>query len=100
MKENNSKIEELFRSAREESGVAPPETFVDQIMSQVIHSSTDTVIMIDFLLPKLARAAAFIVVAFISSEVIMNIIGLPNLTAGTNELVSAWNSEFDTIILP
>ena len=56
--------------------------------------------MIDFLLPKLARAAAFIVVAFISSEVIMNIIGLPNLTAGTNELVSAWNSEFDTIILP
>ena len=100
MKDNDPKLEKLFRVAREAPGVAPPETFADQVMSQVTPSSANNVIRIDFLLPKLAKAAAFVVVAFISSEVIMNIIGLPNLTEGTNELVSAWNSEFDTIISP
>lgn len=100
MKDNDPKLNKLFRVVREAPGVAPPETFADQVMSQVTPSSANNVIRIDFLLPKLATAAAFVVVAFISSEVIMNIIGLPNLTEGTNELVSAWNSEFDTIISP
>ena len=100
MKDNDPKLEKLFRVAREAPGVAPPETFADQVMSQVTPSSTDNMITIDFLLPKLAWVAAFVVAAFLSSEVIMNISGLPNLTAGTNELASAWRSEFDTIITP
>ncbi|MDB4681121.1 hypothetical protein OAK90_01270 [bacterium] len=100
MKDNDPKLEKLFRVAREAPGVAPPETFADQVMSQVTPSSTDNMITIDFLLPKLAWVAAFVVAAFLSSEVIMNISGLPNLTAGTNELASAWSSEFDTIITP
>ena len=100
MKDNDPKLEKLFRVAREAPGVAPPETFADQVMSQVTPSSTDNMITIDFLLPKLAWGVAFVVAAFLSSEVIMNISGLPNLTAGTNELASAWSSEFDTIITP
>ena len=99
MKDNDPKLEKLFRVARE-AGVAPLETFVDQVMSQVTPSSADNVITIDFLLPKLAWAAAFVMAAFLTSEVIMNTNGLPSLTAGTDELASAWDSEFDTIITP
>ncbi|MCH1506629.1 MAG: hypothetical protein L7V86_23840 [Verrucomicrobiales bacterium] len=100
MKDNDPKLEKLFRAAREAPGVPPPETFADQVMSQVTPSSADNVIMIDLLLPKLAWAAAFVIAAFLTSEVIMNISGLPSLTAGTDELASAWDSEFDTIITP
>ena len=100
MKDNDPKLEKLFRVVREAPGVAPPETFADQVMSQVTPSSTDNVITIDFLLPKLAWAAAFVMAAFLTSEVIMNTNGLPSLTAGADELASAWDSEFDTIIIP
>ena len=72
MKENEPKLEKLFRIAREAPGVAPPETFADQVMSQVTPSSADNTIMIDFLLPKLTWAAAFVIAAFLTSEVIMN----------------------------
>ena len=77
----------------------PPETFADQVMSQVTPSSADNVITIDFLLPKLAWAAAFVMAAFLTSEVIMNTNGLPSLTAGTDQLASAWDSELDTAII-
>jgi len=100
MKDNDPKLEKLFRIAREAPGVAPPETFADQVMTQVTPSSADNVITIDLLLPKLAWAAAFIMAAFLTSEVIMNTNGLPSLTAGADELASAWDAEFDTIITP
>jgi len=100
MKDNDPKLQKLFRVAREAPSVAPPETFADQVMSQVTPSSADNVIMIHFLLPKLAWAAAFVIAAFLTSEVIMNSNGLPSLTAGTDELASAWDFEFDTIITP
>ena len=100
MKDNDPKLEKLFRVVREAPGVAPPETFADQVMSQVTPSSADNVITIDFLLPKLAWAAAFVIAAFLTSEVIMNTNGLPSLTVGTDELASAWDSELDTIITP
>ena len=100
MKDNDPKLEKLFRVAREAPGVAPPEAFADQVMSLIAPSSTDNVITIDFLLPKLAWAAAFVVAAFLTSEVIMNTNGLPSLTVGTDELASAWDSELDTIITP
>ena len=99
MKDNYPKLEKLFRAAREAPGVAPPETFADQVMSQVTPSSADNVITIDFLLPKLAWAAAFVMAAFLTSEVIMNTNGLPSLTAGTAQLASAWDSELDTAII-
>ena len=100
MKDNNPKLEKLFRIAREAPGVAPPETFADQVMSQITPSSADNTIMIDALLPKLTWAAAFVIAAFLTSEVIMNANGLPSLTAATEELASAWDSEFNTIITP
>ena len=100
MKDNDPKLEKLLRVAREAPSVAPPETFADQVMAQVTPSSADNVITIDFLLPKLAWAAAFVMAAFLTSEVIMNTNGLPSLTAGTDKLASAWDSEFDTIITP
>ena len=100
MKDNDPKLEKLLSVVREAPGVAPPETFADQVMAQVTPSSADNVITIDFLLPKLAWAAAFVMAAFLTSEVIMNTNGLPSLTAGTDELASAWDSEFDTIITP
>ncbi len=100
MKDNDPKLEKLFRVARVAPGVAPPETFADQVMSQVTPSSADNVIMINFLLPKLAWAAALVTAAFLTSEIIMDTNGLPNLTAGTDELASAWDFEFDTIITP
>ena len=100
MKDNDPKLEKLLRVVREAPGVAPPETFADQVMSQVTPSSADNVFTIDFLLPKLAWAAAFVMAAFLTSEVIMNTNGLPSLTAGTDRLASAWDSEFDTIITP
>ncbi len=100
MKDNDPKLQKLFRVAREAPSVAPPETFADQVMSQVTPSSADNVTMIHFLLPKLAWAAAFVIAAFLTSEVIMNTNGLPSLTAGTDELASAWDFEFDTIITP
>lgn len=100
MKDNDPKLQKLFRVAREAPSVAPPETFADQVMSQVTPSSADNVIMIHFLLPKLAWAAAFVIATFLTSEVIMNTNGLPSLTAGTDELASAWDFEFDTIITP
>lgn len=100
MKDNDPKLEELIRVAREAPGVAPPETFADQVMSQVTPSSADHVIPIDFLLPKLAWAAAFVIAAFLTSEVIMNTNDLPSLMAGTDRLASAWDAELDTIITP
>ena len=100
MKDNDPKLERLFRVARVAPFVTPPETFADQVMSQVTPSSADNVIMIDFLLPKLAWAAAFVIAAFLTSEVIMNTNDLPSLTAGTDELASAWDSGFNTIATP
>ena len=100
MKDNDPKLEKLFRVVREAPGVAPPETFADQVTSQVTPSSADHGITIDFLLPKLAWAAAFVMAAFLTSEVIMNTNGLPSLTAGADELASAWDYEFHTIITP
>ena len=100
MKDNDPKLKKLFRVAREAPGVTPPETFTDQVMSQVTPSSADNVIMIHFLIPKLAWAAAIVIAAFLASEIIMNTNGLPSLTAGTDELASAWDFEFDTIITP
>ena len=44
MKDNDPKLNKLFRVVREAPGVAPPETFADQVMSQVTPSSTDNVI--------------------------------------------------------
>ena len=69
-------------------------------MSLTAPASANNVITIDFLLPKLAWAATFVVAAFLSSEVIMYTSGFPSLTAGTEELASAWNSEFNTVITP
>jgi hypothetical protein len=41
MKDNDPKLEKLFRVVREAPGVAPPETFADQVMSQVTPSSAE-----------------------------------------------------------
>ena len=100
MKDKDPKLEKLLRVARAAPGIAPPETFADQVMSQVTPSSADNGIMINLLLPKLAWAAALVIAAFLTSEVIMNTNGLPSLTSGTDELASAWDFEFDTIITP
>ena len=100
MKDNDPKLEKLFRTAREAPAVAPPENFTDQVMSLTAPASANNVITIDFLLPKLAWAATFVVAAFVTSEVIMYTSGLPSLTAGTEELASTWNSEFNTVITP
>ena len=69
-------------------------------MSLTAPASANNVITIDFLLPKLAWAATFVVAAFLTSEVIMYNSGLPSLTAGTEELANAWNSEFNIVIAP
>lgn len=100
MKDNDPKLEKLLRVTREAPSVAPPETFTDKVMSQVTPYSADNVILIHFLFPKLAWAAAIAIAAFLTSEVIMNTNGLPSLTAGTDELASAWGFEFDTMITP
>ena len=100
MKDNDPKLEKLLRTAREEPAVAPPENFADQVMSLTAPASINNVITIDFVLPKLAWAAAFVVAASLTSEVIMYTSDLPSLTAGTEELASAWNSEFNTVITP
>jgi hypothetical protein len=100
MKDNEPKLEKLLRTAREEPAVAPPENFADQVMSLTAPASINNVITIDFVLPKLAWAAAFVVAASLTSEVIMYTSDLPSLTAGTEELASAWNSEFNTVITP
>ena len=100
MKDNEPKLEKLLRTAREEPAVAPPENFADQVMSLTAPASINNVITIDFVLPKLAWAAAFVVAAFLTSEVIMYISDLPSLKGGTEELASAWYFEFDTIITP
>jgi len=100
MKDNEPQLEKLFRTAREAPAVAPPENFADQVMSLTAPTSANNMITIDFLLPKLAWAATFVVTAFLTSEVIMYNSGLPSLTAGTEELANAWNSEFNIVIAP
>ena len=100
MKDNEPKLEKLFGTAREAPSVAPPENFADQVMLLTAPSSANNVITTNFLLSKLAWTAAFVVAAFLTSEVIMYISDLPSLKGGTEELASAWYSEFDTIITP
>lgn len=100
MKNKERKLDQLFRTSREAPGVPAPEDFVELVMSGIDTSTADKVIAIDLLLPKLAWAAAFVVTAFLTSEIIMNATGLPDLAGGTAEIANAFDVQISPHILP
>ena len=98
MKDNDPKLDKLLRGARDVPDFVPPKNFADQVMSKVTSCSTNNLIMIDFIMPKIVWAAALVLAVFLTSEVIMNINGLPSLKAGVEKLANTWYLEFDTVI--
>ena len=53
MKDNDPKLDKLLRGARDAPDFVPPKNFADQVMSKVILCSTNNLIMIDFIMPKI-----------------------------------------------
>ena len=57
MKDNDPKLDKLLRGARDAPDFVP-KNFADQVMSKVTSCSTNNLIMIHFIMPKIVWAAA------------------------------------------
>ena len=71
MKDNDPKLDKLLRGARDAPDFVPPKNFADLVMSKVTSCSTNNLIMIDFIMPKIVWAAALVLAVFLTSEVII-----------------------------
>lgn len=94
---NEKKLKQLFAAARNETAPAPPESFAAGVLRAVrrepvagyakILSLSD---QLNRLFPRIALAAAAIIVLCVAADLILTAAGVPEVGDGVSQLSAQW----------
>ena len=99
---NDKKLQRLFDAARKESAPVPPPGFAEDVLraarreSQIAPPAAATVFdQLNALFPRLALAAAAVIILCVAADLALTSAGLPDLDDGASQLVSQFDLNGD-----
>ena len=94
---NQKKLKQLFAAARNNAAPAPPEDFAADVLRAigrepaVVRLAAGSLLdQLNFLFPKIALAAAAIIVLCVAADFGLSAAGLPDLAEGLSQITAQW----------
>jgi hypothetical protein len=97
MKMNKRKLNRLFELARNEPAPVPPEDFAADVLRAIHREPQDTVRrtlsvfdQLNLLFPRIALAAAAVIVLCVAADFGLTAAGVPGLSDGWSQISAQW----------
>ena len=89
---NERKIQQLFTAARNASSPAAPADFAADVLRAVrrepVREAVPIFDQLNFLFPRIAVAAAVVIVLCVAADLVLTAVGLPEVGEGTTQVSS------------